>query len=185
MRSKTKETPHSGHPCAVGGCKEPGDYKAPKSRYNTDEHRYLCLTHIREFNQAWDYFNGWSREEIEAFMHDAAFGHRPTWKIGSQPLFTSDKLRDSFFHMLGEEPPKGARTQPRISRKEREALSVLDLDPGADITLIKTRYKKLVKKYHPDVNTGDKEAEETFKHITAAYKLLLKLHGNHDENQDH
>ena len=44
----------------------------------------------------------------------------------------------------------------------------------ADITAdsLKKQYKKLVKKYHPDVNAGDKTCEEKFKKITVAYKEL-------------
>jgi DnaJ domain len=180
MKKKLKKTEveHTGHPCSVKGCHEPGDYKAPKSRYTAGEYRYLCLDHIREFNRAWDYFDGWGREQIEAFMHSVVHGHRPTWKIGNQPLFTSDSLRDSFYRMLGEKPPEGARKpESRAKRKEREALSVLNLEPGATLSTVKAQYKKLVKKYHPDVNKGDKASEETFKHITAAYTHLSKSYG--------
>jgi hypothetical protein len=178
MRTKRPPEPHTGHPCAAGNCDNPGDYKAPKSRYHTGEYQYLCIDHIREFNKAWDYFDGWKREEIEGFMHDAAFGHRPTWKIGTQPVFTDEKLRESFFKMLGEDPPKDARRrETRMPRKERDAYAMLDLEPGTALSDIKKQYKKLVKKYHPDVNKT-KDAEETFKRITAAYTLLLKRDSN-------
>jgi DnaJ domain len=177
MKKKPKkiEVEHTGKPCAAKGCREPGDYKAPQSRWQQGEYQYLCLDHIREFNRAWDYFEGWGREQIETFMHSVVHGHRPTWKIGSQPRFTSESLRDSFYKMLGEEPPKGAhKPEPRMKRKEREALGVFDLEPGATLDMIKAQYKKLVKKYHPDMNKGDKASEETFKRITAAYTLLSK-----------
>jgi DnaJ-domain-containing protein 1 len=180
MRKKIQPMPSSGFPCAVEGCPFPGDYKAPKSRYDTGEYQYLCLDHIREFNKAWDYFDGWDQKEIEDFMDDAMRGHRPTWKIGSQPVFTDDTLRDSFFKMLGEKPP--GKPKPSIPRKEREAFATMDLEPGAHLILIKAQYKKLVKKHHPDVNKGDKQSEETFKRITAAYTLLVDIHGKHNEN---
>jgi hypothetical protein len=181
MAKKTKEIPHTGEPCAAGRCKQPGDYKAPLSRWQTGEYQYLCLDHIREFNRAWDYFEGWNREAIEEFTHSLVHGHRPTWKIGSQPLFTNDKLRDSFFRMMGEERPEGAHRTPRPKRKEREALSLLDLEPGATLPTIKAQYKKLVKKYHPDVNKGDKASEEAFKRITAAYTQLCKVYVSHED----
>ena len=38
---------------------------------------------------------------------------------------------------------------------------------------LRKQYKKLVKKYHPDVNREDKDAEEKFKQLTNAYSLLL------------
>jgi len=176
-KKKAKEVEHTGFKCAAGGCRQPGDYKAPKSRWNTEEYQYLCLDHIREFNKAWDYFEGWNRDEIEDFTHSVVHGHRPTWKIGSEPLFTSEKLRESFFKMMGEEPPKVKKPETRAERKLREALSLLDLEPGVTVVTVKSQYKKLVKKYHPDVNKG-KEAEETFKRITAAYTQLLKIYGS-------
>ncbi len=186
-KQKPKEKPITTEPCAVPGCPEPGEFKAPKSRYNTNEYQYLCLEHVREFNQAWDYFDGWSRKEIEDFMDGAAHGHRPTWSLsnrvsGSQPLFTSEKLRDSFYHMLGEKPPKGFHKKaPTLPAKQLEAFAILDLEPGMDFPAIKAQYKKLVKKHHPDVNKGNKESEETFKRITAAYTILTKTYGPHDE----
>ncbi len=38
---------------------------------------------------------------------------------------------------------------------------------------LRKQYKKLVKKYHPDVNRDDKDAEEKFKLLGQAYKTLL------------
>lgn len=184
MRKKPKiEPPRTNRPCAVSKCPEPGEHKAPKSRLHHGEYQYLCLNHIREFNRAWDYFEGWSREQIESFMHSVVHGHRPTWKIGARPKFTSESLRDSFYKMLGEKPPEGARSAAlRMKRKEREALAVLDLEPGASALMVKSQYKKLVKKYHPDVNKGDKKSEEAFKSIAAAYTLLSKSYGySHEE----
>ena len=37
---------------------------------------------------------------------------------------------------------------------------------------IKNAYRKLARKYHPDVNPGDKQAEEKFKEINEAYEVL-------------
>ena len=176
MRKKAPLPPPTDRACAAGGgCPNPGEYKAPKSRLGSG-YQYLCLDHIREFNRAWDYFDGWSREEIETFMHSAVHGHRPTWKLGSQPIFTSDALRASFLRMLGEKP---RAPKPPTSRREREALAALDLEPGAELSRIKIQYKTLVKKYHPDVNRHS-AAEEAFKRITAAYTWLRNAYGTEE-----
>jgi molecular chaperone DnaJ len=48
----------------------------------------------------------------------------------------------------------------------------LGVDPSATQEEIKRAYKKLARKYHPDVNPGDADAEATFKTIGAAYEVL-------------
>lgn len=48
----------------------------------------------------------------------------------------------------------------------------LGIKRGADEKEIKNAYRKLAKKYHPDMNPGDKQAEQKFKEITEAYNVL-------------
>jgi molecular chaperone DnaJ len=50
--------------------------------------------------------------------------------------------------------------------------AVLGLGRGASAEDIKRKYRKLARKYHPDVNPGDKQAEEKFKQLSAAYDVL-------------
>jgi hypothetical protein len=50
--------------------------------------------------------------------------------------------------------------------------TVLGLPPTATRADIARAYRKLAKKYHPDLNHGDKTAEERFKTITAAHNQL-------------
>ena len=56
--------------------------------------------------------------------------------------------------------------------EKRDYYEVLGVDRGADDAAIKSAYRKLAKKYHPDVNPGDKEAEKKFKEATEAYGVL-------------
>ena len=55
---------------------------------------------------------------------------------------------------------------------KRDYYEVLGVDKNADEAAIKKAYRTLAKKNHPDVNPGDKEAEERFKEINEAYQVL-------------
>ncbi|MBZ0325498.1 MAG: J domain-containing protein, partial [Alphaproteobacteria bacterium] len=44
--------------------------------------------------------------------------------------------------------------------------------PPVTLEELKTRYRQLVKRYHPDANGGDRTAEERFKAVSAAYAAL-------------
>ncbi|MDD7740843.1 MAG: molecular chaperone DnaJ [Fusicatenibacter sp.] len=55
---------------------------------------------------------------------------------------------------------------------KRDYYEVLGVDRGADDATLKKAYRQLAKKYHPDMNPGDKEAEAKFKEATEAYGIL-------------
>lgn len=55
---------------------------------------------------------------------------------------------------------------------KRDYYEVLGVSKGADDAELKKAYRKLAKKYHPDVNPGDKDAEAKFKEATEAYTVL-------------
>ena len=55
---------------------------------------------------------------------------------------------------------------------KRDYYEVLGVDKNADENTLKKAYRKLAKKYHPDMNPGDKEAEAKFKEATEAYGVL-------------
>jgi len=55
---------------------------------------------------------------------------------------------------------------------KRDYYEVLGIEKGADEAAIKKAYRTMAKKNHPDVNPGDKEAEERFKEINEAYQVL-------------
>jgi len=55
---------------------------------------------------------------------------------------------------------------------KRDYYEVLGLDKSADDASIKKAYRSLAKKYHPDMNPGDAEAEKKFKEVNEAYEVL-------------
>jgi len=59
---------------------------------------------------------------------------------------------------------------------KRDYYKVLGLNPDASGGELKSAYRKLALKYHPDRNPGDKEAEEKFKEAAEAYEVLRDPH---------
>ena len=59
-----------------------------------------------------------------------------------------------------------------MAENKRDYYEVLGVSKGASEEEIKKAYKKLARKYHPDMNPGDKEAEEKFKEINEANEVL-------------
>ena len=59
-----------------------------------------------------------------------------------------------------------------MAEQKRDYYEVLGVDRGADEATIKKAYRQLAKKYHPDANPGDKEAEAKFKEASEAYAVL-------------
>ena len=55
---------------------------------------------------------------------------------------------------------------------KRDYYDVLGIPKQASNQEIKKAYRKLAKKYHPDTNPGDEEAEKLFKEVTEAYNVL-------------
>ncbi len=158
--------------CQMAGCGEAGVYKAPKSRDALHEYQWFCLDHIREYNKQWDFLAGYDREQIESFIKDATYGHRPTWnrenRIGRQQF---QQLQDALYEFLhvGAKAPKPT---PPLSLKLRKALAVLEITYPYTTRELKARYRAMVKKHHPDVNKGNKQSEEKFKQVTVAYHTL-------------
>ncbi|MDX2072975.1 MAG: DnaJ domain-containing protein [Alphaproteobacteria bacterium] len=174
-RSKKDFAPHvtgdETQCCEAEGCTQEGIYKAPKSRDRLHEYRYFCLDHVREHNKMWDYFSGMGAEEIEAFMKDAVTGHRPTWERVGNISDPQEKLYNAVNDFLNVNR-KITKPAPHVSAKVRKALALFEIDYPYTASALKIQYKTLVKRTHPDRNPGDKFAEEKFKAVASAYKVL-------------
>lgn len=167
--------------CDHPDCEGIGEFRAPRSRSDLRDYLWFCLAHVREYNRAWNYFQGMSQEEIEAYRHSSNTWHRPTWAMGvngarDYSAATFEHLEDDLGLFRGASQfnrVDGARpAPPEASPPVRKALAVLDLTSMASTTDVKLSYKKMAKRFHPDLNGGCKSAEERLKVINAAYSFL-------------
>ncbi len=167
-------------PCDWEGCGGAGEHRAPKSRENLKSFRWFCLLHIREYNRAWNYYEGMTDEEVEADVRRDTVWQRPSWRLGAGGKngvgFDPSKFDDTFF-LFGDErpsPEEGNPWQRNVNTPEGNALAIMDLEPPLTTKKVKARYKELVKRHHPDANGGNKESEEKFKKISIAYTTIIE-----------
>lgn len=156
-----------------------GEYRAPRARNRLNEYLWFCLPHVREYNAAWDYYKGMSTDEIENHLRQDSGWQRPTWplgRLGGSSRFDPETLRDPLGMLHGTKvhakrrPASAAPVAP--PPELRAALGVLGLDWPVDQPALRARYKELAKRYHPDANGGDRQAEDRLKDVNRAYSLL-------------
>jgi hypothetical protein len=156
------------------GCIHDGEYRAPKSREMLRDYFWFCLDHVRAYNAAWDFYKGMSPVQIEAHMRSDTIWQRPTWPLGrlGRGAVDDDAIVDRL-DILGaagiRRPPPPAETAPAALR---DPLHTLGLLWPVSLDDVKTRYKALAKRHHPDANGGDRAAEERLKIINLAYAAL-------------
>ena len=169
-------------PCEQPGCPNPGEFRAPKDRAHLNQYRWFCLEHVREYNRAWDYYKGMGPAEIERELRSDSGWQRPTWplgRLGGFNPFESEYVRDPL-GVLRDTPLHAARREKAAPRRDepppelRAALDVLGLAWPLDAATLRARYKDLAKRFHPDANGGDRQAEERLKDINRAYSLLRR-----------
>jgi len=159
--------------CQQPGCLALGEFRAPMGRLREGQYFCFCLDHVREYNATYNYFNGMSDEAVLRYQKDALTGHRPTWKMGANRQDEySHTTHESFYARGANRPPQHAPKAPKHGVVARKALHVLGLDDEAAAPEIKARYKDLVKRLHPDANSGDRSNEERLREIINAYNTL-------------
>ena len=161
--------------CDWDNCKERGNFKAPLEKDNSKNYRWLCEKHIKLFNKNWNYFEGMHQGEIEAFLKSDVTWHRPTQKFDSSDNFFkilwSNALNDKF-NFFGEEKNINSSSNGKLSERDKDAFRMLGLELNVDWPMVQKKFKTLVKKFHPDKNSGNKEFEDKLKKITLAYSHL-------------
>ena len=164
--------------CEWENCRESGKFKAPVEKDNSKNYKWLCENHIKLFNKSWNYFEGMSQKEIENFIKSDITWHRPTQKFGSSDNFFSilwnNALSDKF-NLFNENTSVNILNGKKLSEKDRDAFKIMGLELNADWSKIQSKFKTLVKKFHPDRNSGNKQFEDKLKKITLAYSHLKMI----------
>ena len=164
------------HTCDFPGCSEPAEYRAPKDR-SLRSHYWFCLKHVQEYNKKWDFLAGLSPEQIEAQLQNDVTWQRPTWKLGTggsaHVVHGSVKDHFNFFDetqlgMSGHYNPP--QSESRYSRKLQDAIIFMELDQPLSLSKVKQQYKKLAKKYHPDISQQD---STLFQKLTQSYTTII------------
>ncbi len=178
--------------CHWKGCDKPGVHRAPKGRDKEGEFYLFCSEHIRQFNSSYNYFDGMSDAEVKDFQRDASYGHRPTWKAGAN-AYVGGERRDATPEDVARvakgqakgskgfqewRAQKGQQTkgpQRKLKPLEKKAMTKLGLSEHATKDEVKSRFKSLVKRHHPDANGGDRGSEEKLREIIQAYNYLKQV----------
>ena len=185
----TSKTPVDRH-CDMPGCSSEAAHKAPKHR-GLNDYYWFCFDHAREYNKAWDFFSGMTERDIEDHIRKSFLWDRPTKSFHTGDIH--EKLYRKAWqerHFTDEDPKdfeKGAgfrfsNDKSIMATPEMQAMALMGLEPPTDLAAIKTRYKELVKKYHPDLNPGDKKAEELIKNINMSYTILKLAYEKYDSD---
>lgn len=175
--------------CHWKGCDNPAEHRAPMGRGREGQYFSFCLEHVREYNKTYNYFDGMSDDEVASYQQASATGHRPTWSMGARggrrATAEEDRPPGGFMHGFSMEDvfgffghatvggePRGYEGARPVRRAERKCLTALGLDATATAQDIKTRYKLLVKRHHPDHNAGDRRSEDKLREVIQAYTYL-------------
>ena len=161
--------------CEWDKCNNLGEFKAPVEKDNSRKYRMLCLIHIKKFNKNWNYFSGMNDDQVIEFLKSDMIWHKPTQSFSSSDNFFkvlwNNALKDGFDKSNFKshfEADKGLK----FNSNDIKAFAILGVTVGLKWDKIQEKFKKLVKKFHPDMNAGNKKYEDKLKIITLAYTQL-------------
>ena len=161
--------------CDWNNCLEEGSYKAPIEKDNSKKYRMLCLNHVKEFNKNWNYFEGMNDDQICEFLKSDMIWHKPTQSFNSSDNFFKILWNNALKDELNKYKVNGQldhMNQFKFNNNDVKAFSILGAQVGIKWERIQVKFKKLVKKFHPDMNAGNKKYEDKLKVITLAYTQL-------------
>ncbi len=186
QRKSQYEPQSEGKACEVPNCLEAGIYRAPKSPQNLREYHWFCLQHVQAYNKGWNFCAHMTPGELEVFMAESLIGGQPTRPFGLRGNATrnprwqwqavNQAMRENMGYAFKDQPgayvemPEQITT--KLTKEQSQAFSLFNLTPAANFTAVRTRYRLLAKKHHPDHNSGSRQAEQKLKQINLAYAVL-------------
>lgn len=172
--------------CDAPDCQRVAVVRVAKSPREAASKLWLCADHARAHNAQWNYFDGLTPEEADAARLANIYGDRPTWAMGkNERARTAARargpadLRDAF-GIFSEAVRASQRTRPEtrdgrpVSKLQSKAFEALELPVSAPAGDIRKRYAELLRRFHPDVNGGDRSAESQLQEVVRAHHILKK-----------
>ena len=101
-----------------------------------------------------------------------AAGKREAERDKGGAAYWSYRIEDGFAIFEEAAEPARAARKSRLTKGQLDALAILNLEESATLQEIKSRYKELVKRFHPDANGGNRGTEERLKQVIKAYGHL-------------
>ena len=172
----------SGKICEWPDCPEEAAHKAPRSRTAMNSYRWFCREHARGYNKNWNYFSGMTDYEVEADRRADTVWQRPSWPLGNHVASLESVhayLRDDFSFPFSDFGNKYYNSWPGsgsnkivLDSELKDAFTIFNINLPVSTDDVKTRYKALVKRHHPDAAKHNAD-EERLKDINHAYQAIL------------
>ena len=114
-------------------------------------------------------------DQIINFLKSEMTWHKPTQSFSSSDNFFKVLWNNTLKDDLDKDKTKSDYNymrQFKFDHKDIKAFAILGISVGLDWKKVHEKFKILVKKFHPDMNSGNKKFEEKLKLITLAYTQL-------------
>ena len=132
---------HQAHCCDYPGCKEAGEYRAPKDR-SLKSYYWFCLKHVQEYNSKWNYYEGIDAEEDEEQEKK-----KRRFKFSSNIKYNFGfDINGNFKFFDDYSPDYSTIREAKFTKDEKACLQILEIDISElSVEVLKKQYKKKAK----------------------------------------
>ena len=108
--------------------------------------------------------------EVQKYLSDSAHFFDFISVVANRKQF--EALKPEYQSAVRQAMAAAVAHQRKLGKIERSALTDLDMDAAAEPAAIRARYTELLRRFHPDLNGGDRGAEGKLQRVIKAYKTL-------------